>query len=579
MLELNPGVILIVGALLMPILPHVARGLLGVLLPLLALYHLISLPRGELGTITLFDLQLVTLRIDDLSFPFAIVFLIAAVIAAVYSLHVRGWVQHMSQQMYAGAAIAAVLAGDLVTLFVFWEITAITSVFLIWAIGSERAYNVGMRYLIVQVGSGVLLLAGVMMHAQANGSIAFDTLAKITVSGTGDVPLSAWLMLIGIGVKAAFPILHAWLPDAYPEATPTGAVWLSAFTTKLAIYTLARGYPGSDLLIPIGAVMVIFPLVFAMVADDLRRVLSYALINQLGFMVIGVGIGTELAIAGVAANAFGHVIYKSLLFMALGAVLLQTGTAKASALGGLHRTMPITVTCGVLAMLSISVPLFSGYVAKTLIMSAAMKHDVAWLYLLLLFGSVGVFVTAGIRVAYEAYFRTPTAANATRDQAGDPPWNMQLAMALGAVVSIAVGLNPSALYAILPGDISYPAYKPDKVLAQLQILLFAALGFALMVRFGLYRSPVPSRVTDADWFYRTLGYNIASTLLLMLAGAWKTISEAGSNFVNYAEQSIGRTHNPDGILGRTWSPGFMAFVATLMLAVYLLIFYAREFSR
>ncbi|MEO1264500.1 MAG: proton-conducting transporter membrane subunit, partial [Pseudomonadota bacterium] len=302
--ELNPGLILILGALLIPLVPQIARGAISLALPLVGLAQLLLLPRGEAGQIALFGYQLVTLRIDDLSFVFGFIFLIAAFLASIYALHVKGWVEPMAAQMYAGSAIGAVFAGDLITLFVFWEITAITSVFLIWARRSERSFDTGMRYLIVQVGSGVLLLSGVLLYVHQTGSVVFDVIAQVTTQNWQDASAATWLILIAFGIKAAFPFLHNWLQDAYPEATPSGTVWLSAFTTKLAIYALARGFPGSDLLVPIGIVMAIFPLFYAAVENDLRRVLAYALNNQLGFMVIGVGIGTDLAIAGAAAQAF-----------------------------------------------------------------------------------------------------------------------------------------------------------------------------------------------------------------------------------------------------------------------------------
>ncbi|MEO1720464.1 MAG: proton-conducting transporter membrane subunit, partial [Pseudomonadota bacterium] len=319
MIELNPGLILIVGALLIPLVPQLLRGPISLALPLIAAAYLIGLPEGEQGIITLFDYNLVTLRIDGLSFGFGLVFLAAAFLAAIYALHLRGWLEAMCAQMYAGAAVGAVFAGDYITMFAFWEITAIASVFLIWARGTERAFATGMRYLIIQVGSGVILLAGVLMLAQQTNTITFTQIADVDVDRLGEVPLYAWLILIAFGIKAAFPLLHNWLPDSYPEATVTGGVWLSAFTTKLAIYALARGFPGSDILIWIGVIMAIYPLVYAMLEDDMRRVLAHAINNQLGFMVVGIGVGSAFALSAVTAQAICHILYKSLLFMSIGA--------------------------------------------------------------------------------------------------------------------------------------------------------------------------------------------------------------------------------------------------------------------
>jgi multicomponent Na+:H+ antiporter subunit D len=332
--ELSPGLILIVGAALVPLLRGRLRTAYMLALPIVALFWLAGLPEGEFGRFEVFGQPLVTLRIDRLSFVFGAIFLVAAFLGLLYASHLKGALQHVAALVYAGSAISAVFAGDLITLFVFWEGTAISSVFLIWARGTESAYRAGMRYLLIQVGSGVLLIAGIVAQLDATGSIAFDEIGVGSLAGN--------LIFLAFGIKCAFPLLHTWLQDAYPEATVSGTVILSAFTTKLAIYALARGYAGTDILIPIGAVMAVFPIYYGLIASDLRRVLSYALICQLGFMVVGIGIGTELSLNGTTSHALASILYKALLFMATGAVLHRVGTIEASDLGGLYKSMPWT---------------------------------------------------------------------------------------------------------------------------------------------------------------------------------------------------------------------------------------------
>lgn len=568
--ELNPGLILIVGALLLPLLPRGLRSAISVALPALALVHLFGLPFGEAGKVSLFGLDLVTLRVDQLSFLFGAIFLFAAFAAAIYSAHVDDWVELMGAQMYAGSAVGAVFSGDLVTLFVFWEITAITSVFLIWARRTQEAYDTGMRYLIVQIGSGVLLLAGVMIHAHTTGSVAFAEIAKVTIADAAAAPVAAWILLVAIGIKAGFPLLHAWLPDAYPRATVTGTVWLSAFTTKLAIYTLMRTFPGSDILIPIGAVMAVFPLIFAVVANDLRRALSYALINQLGLMVVAIGIGTELALNGAAAHAFCHILYKSILFMSLGAVLYRTGTIKADQLGGLAACMPWATAFCILGALTMSTPLFAGYVSKSFVVSAAEKSGPLYAWAALMFASAAVFLTAGLRVTYEAFF-----GGRRTHKVEDAPLHMVLAMGLVTSLAILVGVYPELLYRLLPYPVSYEPYTAYKVITQFQLLVFTALAYVLLVRYRRFPRARAGLVSDVDWFYRKLGYNLTVTLGLLLRELWNTLSNAAGAVVSGAEQRIGRTHNPDGLLGRTWKTGTMAFWATAMLAGYLILFYVR----
>ncbi len=322
--SLPPGLLLIAGALLLPLFRGRLQAALFVALPALSLWHLSGFfgREGVLVTLTLFDHTLVPLRVDKLGLMFALIFHVVALLSAVYAVHVRDTMQHVSALIYAGAAICATFAGDLITLFVFWELTAISSVFLIWASRNEASYRAGMRYLIIHVTSGLLLLAGAIVQFRTSGSLAFERMELGSLASN--------LIFVAFGIKCAFPLLHNWLQDAYPEATVTGTVFLASFTTKLAIYVLARGFEGTSPLIWVGVTMTVFPIFFAVIENDLRKVLAYSLNNQLGFMVVGIGVGGPLAINGAASHAFAHLLYKALLFMSMGAVLYRTGTIKAS---------------------------------------------------------------------------------------------------------------------------------------------------------------------------------------------------------------------------------------------------------
>ena len=385
---LPPGLILILGGLLIPLLRGRAQAIAAVILPVLGFAQLLMLEPGSFFHLQLFDYQLTVVRVDRLSLVFGYIFHIAAFMTAVYALNVRDGVQHCSAMVYVGSAVGAVFAGDLITLFIYWELTAVTSVFLIWASRTERAYRAGMRYLIIQVGSGVVLLAGVILHVSATGSLDFDRL--IGADGLlRSASVGVVLIFAAFGIKCAFPLLHPWLQDTYPESTPTGTVFLSIFTTKLAIYALARGFAGTDCLIWIGATMTAFPIFYAVIENDLRRVLTYSLNNQLGFMVLGIGIGTKMALNGAVSYAFANIIFEGLLFMAMGAVLLRTGTCKGSELGGLYKSMPLTTAFCIVGAASISAfPFLSGFVTKSMILdeTAAGGHTVAWLVLALRLG-------------------------------------------------------------------------------------------------------------------------------------------------------------------------------------------------
>ena len=519
--NLPPGLIIILGALLVPLFRGRGRALYLLVLPVVSLVQLLGLPHGEFGQVSFLSYTLTIIRVDALSLVFGIIFHIAAFLSVLYALHVKDSVQHVAGLIYAGSAIGAVFAGDLVSLFVYWELTAVSSAFLIWARRTERSYEAGMRYLIIQVASGLLLLVGVIFHAQKTGDITFGFLG---LDGFG-----AQLIFVAFGIKCAFPLLHNWLQDAYPEATVTGTVFLSAFTTKLAVYALARGYPGTEILIWIGAIMTAFPIFYAVIENDLRRVLAYSLNNQLGFMVVGIGIGTEMALNGTVAHAFTHIIYKALLFMSMGAVLFRTGTINGSELGGLYKSMPYTTFFCIVGAASISAfPLFSGFVSKSLIMTSAADGAYLWVLLVLLFASAGVFHHSGIKIPFFAFY-----AHDSGIRCKEAPWNMLLAMGIAAFLCIGIGVYPWPLYQLLPYTVDYVPYTTTHVITQLQLLLFSALAFAVLKRTGIYPPELKATNLDTDWFYRQLpklvwrvvGVPVATQLGTIRDGISKRISQ------------------------------------------------------
>ena len=580
--SLPPGMVLIIGALLLSLLRGRVQQVALLVLPILSALHLLFLPHDVSMSREAFGLQLTLVHIDRLSLLWGYIFHIAAFVSALYALHVKDTLQHVSALLYVGAAIGAVFAGDLVTLFVYWELTAITSVFLIWASRNEQAYRAGMRYLIVQVGSGVLLLAGIVLHYQSTGSIDFlgpfyqskSVLAEFPWQSPGLGPV---LIFIAFGIKAAFPLLHNWLTDAYPEATPTGTVFLSSFTTKLAIYALARGFPGVESLIWIGAIMTAFPIFFAVIENDLRRVLTYSLNNQLGFMVVGIGIGTELALNGTAAHAFAHILYKSLLFMSMGAVLYRTGTAKGSELGGLYKSMPWTTGFCIIGAASISAfPLFSGFVTKSMILTAVAEEHHLVVFLVLLFASAGVFHHSGIKIPFFAFF-----AHDSGKRVKEAPLNMLLAMGIGSVLCIGIGIFPQPLYSILPYEVGdYSSYTTTHVVTQLQLLMWSALAFTVLNLWGIYPPELRSVNLDTDWFYRR---PFMRSSIDNLSPVGRLVSRLGQ-FRERVEQQLGsllrrgaglarQTAGSRGISQKTVSIGGMAVWVAILLILYLVFYY------
>ena len=561
MIELPPGLLLIVGAVIVPLITRVMRNAYMLALPVIGFWGLLIIPEGVHFSFDIFGYTLSPVRVDGLSLLFGYIFHIAAAISIIFAFHIKDTVQQMAGLIYAGAAIGGAFAGDLISLFVYWEGTALASVFLIWSSRTEAAYRTGMRYLIIQVGSGVLLLAGAIIHFKEAGSLDFT---KMGLTGLGPA-----LIFIAFGIKAAFPLLHNWLQDAYPEATITGTVFLSAFTTKLAIYALARGFPGTEMLIWIGATMTAFPIFYAVIENNLRRVLAYSLNSQLGFMVVGIGIGTELALNGTAAHAFSSVLYKALLFMSMGAVLYRTGTVNWSELGGLYKSMPYTAGFCIVGAASISAfPLFSGFISKSLIIAAAAEegHWIVWL--MLLFASAGVLHHSGIKIPYFAFFQHDSGMRPK-----EAPKNMLIAMGLAAFLCIAVGIYPAPLYAILPFQTNFVPYTTTHVVTQLQLLLFSALAFTYLIKTGLYPPALKSKNLDFDWIYRRMLPQLFKIFARILVSADRKVRAIFIERIDKIIAGVFRHHGPEGMLARTWPTGSTVLWVAVLLAVYMVVYF------
>ncbi len=551
----NPGWLLIAAGLVMPFLPLRLRQGLMLAAPLLAIAWLWQMPQPTIIEAEFLGYTLTPMRLDGLAFVFALIFSIAAFLCGLFMLHLRNRMEPSAAMVYAGAAIAAALAGDLMTLFIYWEVTAVASALVILANGPQT-YRLVLRYLVIQVASGLLLMAGAIIYIRATGGVDFGQLGLNVPGG--------WLIFLAFGIKAAFPLLHNWLQDAYPAASPSGTVVLSAFTTKLAIYALARGYAGTDILIPIGAVMAAFPIFYAVIENDLRKVLAYSLNNQLGFMVVGVGIGTELALNGTAAHAFTHILYKALLFMSMGAVLFRVGTINGSELGGLYKSMPFTTVCCIIGAASISAfPLFSGFVSKSLILSAT-AYEGAWIiWMVLLFASAGVFHHSGIKIPFFAFFGHDSGIRCK-----EAPPNMLIAMGLTAAACIGIGCAPGLLYSILPYSVSYEPYTSSHVLSQMQLLLFSALAFTILMRTGIYPPELRSINLDADWLYRRLIPQSFSWAQQRLTTMWPT---ALADHVLH--NLMPRIASLMAMPGPAWGTGAMSTLVVVLLAFYLAVFY------
>ena len=561
MIELPPFVIFYGAAIMVALLPHRLGQVILLATPLAGGLVLLGMTADAALQWNIMNLVLEPLRVDRLSLLFGYLFHIAAFLGVVFSLHLRDRLQSSASLLYAGSALGAVFAGDLLTLFFFWEILALTSAFLIFARKTERARRAGIRYLFIQVVSGGLLLAGTLMLYRESGSLAFNHIGLGT--------FASGLIFLAFGIKCAFPLLHNWLTDAYPEATVTGTVFLSAFTTKVAVYALARGFAGTEALVYIGAVMTCFPIFYAVIENDLRRVLAYSMINQIGFMVVGVGLGTALAVNGAIAHAFNEVIFKGLLMMSMGAVLYRTGKMNGSDLGGLYKSMPITTTLCIVGAASISAfPLFSGFVSKSMVMVAVLDegHPVVWLALL--FASAGVFHHAGIKIPFFAFF-----AHDSGIRTPEPPLNMLIAMSIAAILCVFIGSYPWLLYSLLPFEVNYVPFDRSHVLAQFQLLVFSAAAFAWLKISGIYPPELHATNIDVEWFYRRLAPRAVQRVGRLVSSTGDVAARVLRGGNKALMRSVFRHYGPEGTLARTWPTGSMVLWVAVLLAASLVLYY------
>ena len=555
LVSLPPSVLLAGGALLIPLLPRYFRAAWMILLSILGLAFLWSLPVVQASefcvvSATYGNYSLMPYVSDPLGRLFASIFLLVLIIGSLYawSLDDRG--ESIGTMLYGAGAVGVVLAGDYLTLFVFWELMAIASTWLIWSRREVGSTAVGVRYLIYHLLGGGFLLMGILFQIHSTGSIqlqpftegiSWGTMGQDLVSNPSGT-LGPLFLLLGVAVNAAVVPLHAWLPDAYAKASWTGSVFMSALTTKSAIYVMIRLFPGLDILIVAGLVMAVFGTIYGLLSNNVRQILSYSIIAQLGYMMAAVGVGSEMALNGAAAHAFSHILYKSLLFMCAGAMAVYAGRATlvewtdsqddsmdrgASSHTQQWKEPDHPLPWGLFALymigaLSISgVPLLSGFISKPMILESLGKaHHEAGL-LILIAASIGTFLHTGLKIPYAMWIKPRldsasglvdvASQNHDVDDQASPetdaplthklPLSQWLAMSLGAGLCLLFGLAPDLLYGWLPYPVKFSPFEAYPISESLMTLSGGFFAFVLL-RKWLYR---PGRVLDLDWIYQKGG--------------------------------------------------------------------------
>jgi multicomponent Na+:H+ antiporter subunit D len=562
----SPAFVLLIAAVLICLVKGHARTAVILIAPLITLWAIWQIPDGVQSTVKFLSYNIEPVEGSPLRRLFATVFAIMVFVGGLYSFRIARWYELAAAFAYAAGAIGVCFAGDLITMFLYWELMAIFSTIVVWCGGTPGARAAGIRYAIMHLLGGVVLKVGIEGVVVGTGSIQIQPMLA--------TDFSTWMILIGVLINAAAPPVSAWLADAYPESSPTGSVFLSAFTTKTAVLALILLFPGEPVLIGIGLFMVMYGIIFALLENDVRRILAYSVVNQVGFMVVAVGIGTEMALNGATAHAFAHIIYKALLFMSAGVVIYRTGKNKCMELGGLFRTMPLTCVCGIIGALAISsFPLTSGFTTKSMISQAAVDGNLVWVYMALTAASAGVFLHAGIKFPWFVFFQSDSGLRPK-----DAPWNMGLAMVIFAGLCILLGVFPELLYGLLPYPVDYEPYSIGKVLFYLQLLLFSGLAFFVLL-------PLMKRTMtislDTDWLWRRAVVSLVRLVERVLISMGDLIAQQRDRlqkFLNHMTvRYLGQPHTADskerGVFARSWPVGTTALWIAGLLSTYVLLYY------
>ncbi|SDE05612.1 proton-conducting transporter membrane subunit [Desulfuromonas thiophila] len=555
----HPALLLLVTAVLVAAVPWPTIRRLPLLMAPLTLVQLWLVQPGR-GLVWL-GLELHWLQPGALGRLFASAFVLALWGTSLYGLTSLRRHELAAAWGYAAGALIVCFSGDWLCLLCGWELMAVASTLIVFSGRQPDSAKAGMRYLLIHLAGGVLLLSGIATLAASGQSLLFGPLTPATTA--------YWLILAGVLVNTGAPPLGFWVADTYPQASAAGMVILSALTTKTAVFVLLSAFAGEPLLIAIGLYLCLYGTLYALLADDLRRLLAYSIIHQVGFMVVAAGIGSPAAINGAAAQAFAHIAYKMTLVMAAGVLLQQLGQCRASTLPALARQLPLTSGCVLVATAaSLGLPLTAGFVSKTLLVGSAAASSWPWLETALLLSSAAVVFNAGIRFPALALF----GAGATRPQATASLTRLnssvRLALLGSALLCLLPGWWPQLFCRLLPFATSCQPYSPAAVLHQLQLLLVA--GLVCLLSWPFLR---PTAGHSRDW----------DVLLRLLLQLWQRLLDGQRQLSRFLWQLLTssqirsfmflfRTHGPHGILARSWPTGSLALWVALLLASYIVLY-------
>ncbi len=551
LLAVPPWVVILIATAVALAVPRRVGYAVGLVATAVTVPWVLLAPTGTALTVAPLGVEQTLYRVDTLTRPVAAVFGFVAALAVGYAYATGADDRTNAYALaYMGVSVAAVLAGDWLTLVFAWELMAVTATVLVWHHGGD-AVRPAFRYAVYHLVGGALLVGAVVLHYAATGSFAIE--------GGFTTGLPTALAALGVGVNLGFVGLHYWVPDTYPRPHVAASVVLAGFTTKVAVYALARVVPdGNELVAWMGGAMVLYAVWQAILQTDIRRLLSYHIVSQVGYMVVAVGLGTAAGTAGAVAHLSAHVLYKGLLFMIAGALLFRVGTENLSRLGGLGRRLPVTFAVFLVAALAISgVPGFSGFVSKGLILKAVDAGGADLLWWALVFGGVGT-VLSFAKVGYYAFLR----AAPERLEVRPAPGALTAVLVVAAVPSVVFGLTPGLLYGAVPGDAA--GFDPYAVAELTKAALVTAAG---LLGFVVLRGPlgrVPS--VDVDRLLHPAAFRLADGVARATIAASRGVQRVLATALARAGETIADDDRRDATLAGIGTT-LLVVVATLGVAL------------
>ncbi|MCU4924864.1 Na(+)/H(+) antiporter subunit D [Halobacteria archaeon AArc-dxtr1] len=535
-----PPLVVFAAALLVLVLPRVLGYAVGTLSLLAAMAVAVFAPEGAVEA-TFLGFEVQPMLVDDFTRMVGLGLAFLGTFAVVYA-----YSSEASRNLgaialaYVASALGAVYAGDWLVLVFMWEIMALTSTLLVWQYRGD-AVRAGYRYALAHGIGGSLVLFAVAAHYAQVGTFVYGegvgyTDALLAGGIAEGIPMI--LAILGIGVNVAFVGFHTWLPDTYPRPHFAASVFLAAFTTKTSAYVLLRAVPEGNLYLAyMGGLMAVYGVVFALLQHDMRALLSYHIQAQLGYMVAGIGIGTTIGAAGAMGHLFNNVLYKSLLFMAVGVVIYRTRENDLYKLGGLWREMPITAIAFFIGALSITaVPGFSGFISKGMVLDAAAGYfdgttEYTALYWLLFIGAIGTFLSF-IKLGYYVFFH----GESDRTVRDAKPGQSVAMLAVGAAC-VVLGLLWWQFTDLLPlvdgAEIDIAGenqgltpYSLGHLQDALILIVVSAVGFKL-IRKPLSTLDYPDPATIVN----PAGYHLGRTSMLAVTELYRIVDAAAVELV------------------------------------------------